>query len=103
MGKRVAESVVRRRPFGRAQRVRVELHGVSIIGPGDRREVMRWEWVESVAAEDGAVVLAGDGKRLLLPAGAFGLTAEALAGHLRRAGDSDERTEVISVLGSSAP
>lgn len=98
MPSRVAESVVRRRLLGRPVRVRIELHGVSLHGPGDQRQIMRWEWVDSVEAVAGGVLVAGDGKQLLVPAGAFGLAPADLAALLRQAGDIDERIAVMDRL-----
>lgn len=102
MGSRVAEHVIRRRPFGRAQRLRVDLHGVSVFGPGDQHQVMRWEWIERITV-DGGVVVAGGGNQIVLPAGAFGLAPEALAECLRDADAIDGRTEVIGRLRATAP
>ena len=99
MASRVAEYVVRRRPFGRPQRLRVDLHGVSVFGPGDHHEVIRWEWVERITV-GGGVVVAGGGHEIVLPAGAFGLQPEVLAEHLRAAGSLDRRTDVIGMLGA---
>lgn len=98
----MAETVVRSGVFGRSLRVRVELHGVSIIGPGDERQVMRWEWVDSITPGAGGVVVAGDGKQLVVPTGAFGLSSAVLAGLLRRAGDIDERVAVMDELNGVA-
>ena len=100
MASRVAEHVVRRRLFGRPQRLRVDLHGVSVFGPGDHHQVIRWEWVERVTV-DGGVVVAGGGHEIVLPAGAFGLAPDVLAEHLRAAGSLDHRTDVIGMLGAS--
>lgn len=98
MPSRVAETVVRKRLLGRPVRVRVELHGVSLHGPGDQRQIMRWEWIDSVDAVAGGVLVAGDGKQLLVPAGAFGLATTDLAHLLRQAGDIDERITVMDRL-----
>lgn len=100
MASRVAEHIVRRRPFGRPQRLRVDLHGVSVFGPGDQHRVIRWEWVESIDVA-GGVVVAGGGHQITLPAGAFGLDPEVLAEHLRAAGSLEHRTEVIGQLSAS--
>ena len=97
---RVAEDVVRRRPFGRPVRLRVDLHGVSVFGPGDQRQVMRWEWIETITVSDG-VVLSGGGNDLVLPRGAFGVAPEELAERLRAAGSLEHRTDVIAELGGS--
>ncbi len=99
---RVAEHVVRRRPFGRPQRLRVDLHGVSVFGPGDHHQAIRWEWIDSIRVA-GGVVVTGKGAEILLPPGAFGLAPDALADCLREAGDIVNRTEVIGRLGGAAP
>lgn len=101
MASRVAEHVVRRRPFGRRQRLRVDLHGVSVFGPGAEHRVIRWEWVEAITVERG-VVVAGAGNEIRLPPGAFGMTPDALAERLRAAGSLDRRSEVIGELGALA-
>jgi hypothetical protein len=98
----VAEHVVRRRPFGRRQRLRIDLHGVSVFGPGDHHQVIRWEWVESIVVADG-VVVAGGGHEIALPAGAFGLEPSVLAERLRAAGSLEYRTDVIGQLSASLP
>ena len=98
---RVAEDVVRRRPFGRPVRVRVDLHGVSVIGPGDQRQVMRWEWIEAITVS-GGVMVSGGGNELALPPGAFGLEPDALAEELRAATGFEHRTDVIARLGGAA-
>lgn len=102
MGSRVAEVVVRKRPFGRTQRLRVDLHGVSVFGPGEQHQVMRWEWIESITV-DGGVIVAGGGNQIVLPAGAFGLEPEALAACLREADGIDGRTEAIGRLSAASP
>ncbi|MGH9176952.1 MAG: hypothetical protein ACRD0N_00150 [Acidimicrobiales bacterium] len=101
MASRVAEHVVRKRPFGRAQRLRVELHGISRLGPGDQREVMRWEWVESITADEG-VVVSGNGHQLTIPPGAFGLEPAELAELLQQARHIEARSEVIGRLNEAA-
>lgn len=102
MSSRVAEHVVRRRPFGRAERLRVDLHGVSVFGPGHRHQVMRWEWIEYISVA-GGVVVAGGGSEIVLPAGAFGLAPEELAACLREADAIDGRTAVIGRLSAASP
>lgn len=102
MGSRVAEYVVRHRPFGRSQRLRIDLHGVSVFGPGDVHQVMRWEWIEEITV-DGGVVVSGGGNRILLPAGAFGVAPETLAACLRDANGIDGRTEAIGRLTAGTP
>jgi hypothetical protein len=99
---RVAEYVVRKRPFGRSQRLRVELHGISLLGPGDHRQVMRWEWVETITADSGAVVVSGSGHQLTLPPGAFSLEPARLAEQLQQARDIEQRSDVIGRLNQAA-
>ncbi len=99
---RVAEHLVRRRPFGRLQRLRIDLHGVSVFGPGDHHQAIRWEWIDSIAVA-GGVVVSGKGHEILLPAGSFGLAPEALAHCLREAGDIVVRTDVIGRLAGAVP
>lgn len=101
MASRVAEHVVRRRPFGRPQRFRVDLHGVSVYGPGDRHQAMRWEWIERITVDGGVVVEGGGGDRIVLPPGSFGIEPGALAAYLLEAGDIGARTEVIGRLGGA--
>lgn len=103
MGSRVAEHVVRRRPFGRAQRLRIDLHGVSVFGPGGHHQVMRWEWIERISVDGGGVVVTGGGNTIVLPAGAFGLDPESLAQCLREADGIANRTDVLERLSNSGP
>lgn len=101
MPSRVAEYVVRTRRFGRPQRLRVELHGISLLGPGEKREVIRWEWVETITA-DQAVMVSGNGHQLAIPAGAFGMEPADLAEQLQRARRIEERSDVIGRLNEAA-
>jgi len=96
----VAEHQVRSGPFGRRQRVRVDLHGVSVFGPGPRRTLIRWEWMEEISV-DGGVVVRSANDRLALPAGAFGLAPDALAAQLERARSIVDRPDVIGALSAS--
>lgn len=97
---RVAEDTVRR-SLGEPVLVRVDLHGVSVMGFEEERQIMRWEWIESITVDDG-VVVAGGSRTVAVPAGAFGLDAEALAERLRAASSIVERTDVIAALQESA-
>ncbi len=97
MGQRVADFVVRRRPFGPKVVVRVDLHGISSFGPGDARTLIRWEWIEDIAV-DGGVVVRSANARIELPPGAFGLDPEALAQRLEAARSIVHRTDVIAGL-----
>lgn len=80
--------------------VRVDLHGVSVVGLDGERQVMRWEWVESISADEG-VTVAGGGRTVAVPPGAFGLEAAELAERLRAAGSIVHRTDVIAGLQAS--
>lgn len=103
MAHRVAEHVVRGRFFGPRRLFRVDLHGVSVFAAGDERCLVRWEWVESIEVEPGAgVVVRSATDRIALPAGAFGLTSEALAAELERARSITARSEVIARLSGAA-
>lgn len=93
---------MRKRPFGRSRRLRVDLHGVSVFGPGDHHQVMRWEWIERISV-DGGVVVAGGGNEIVLPPGAFGLAPEVLAECLREADSIDGRTDAIGRLSAATP
>lgn len=97
---RVAEDTVRR-PLGEPVVVRVDLHGVSVVGFDEERQVMRWEWIESITVDDG-VVVAGGSRMVAVPPGAFGIEPEALAERLRAASSIAERTDVIAGLQASA-
>jgi len=95
---RVAEHVVRGRLFGPSRLLRVDLHGVSEYGAGDERSVIRWEWVESVEVDKGAVLVKGADESITMPSGAFGLDAEELAAELERARAIHNRSDVIARL-----
>lgn len=98
MASRVAEHVVRRRLFAPRTLLRVDLHGVSRYGAGDDKTLIRWEWIEDVAIDGGAVVVTSATEEIVLPSGSFGLAAEDLTLELRRAGIIGERSEVINRL-----
>ena len=97
MAQRVADFVVRRRPFGPKVVVRVDLHGISSFGPGDARTLIRWEWIEGIAVDDGVVVRSAH-DRVELPAGAFGFEPDALARRLEEARNITRRPEIIGEL-----
>lgn len=100
MGQRVAEDVVRPRRFGPKAIVRVDLHGVSLLGPGDRRTVIRWEWIETIEADDGvAVRSAGDEVRI--PRGAFGIDPASLVELLELGRSITTRGDAIARLNES--
>ena len=100
MAATVAEHQVRSGRFRPKQRVRVDLHGVSVFGPGPHRTLIRWEWVETISVEGGVVVRSAD-DRLTLPPGAFGLAPDALAAELERARSIVHRPDVIGSLRGS--
>jgi hypothetical protein len=97
MGMRVAEAQVRLRRFGPKAMVRVDLHGVSLHGPGDNHIAIRWEWIEEVEA--GASLTVRSAKEAItIPAGAFGLTPLALGERLEQARSITRRTDIIAEL-----
>ncbi|MDQ3898368.1 MAG: hypothetical protein M3326_14180 [Actinomycetota bacterium] len=98
MAQRVAEHVVRGRLFGPKRLLRVDLHGVSAFGAGDQRALIRWEWVEGIGVERGAVVVRGSEDSIVLPSGSFGMEAKQLAEELERARAIHNRSDVIRRL-----
>ncbi len=96
----VAEDQVRSGRLRPRQRVRVDLHGVSVFGPGRQRTLIRWEWMEDISVDRGVVVRSANA-RLTLPPGAFGLAPEVLAAQLERARSIVERPDVIGALSGS--
>ncbi len=98
MAHRVAEAVVRPRRLGPRVLLRVDLHGVSRFGPKtDRHTLIRWEWIEDIAVDDGVVVRSA-GATVTFPRGAFGLEPHALAERLEAARGIDRRPDVIASL-----
>ncbi len=97
MGLRIAEEVVRLGPSGPQVRVRVDLHGVSVFGPGTERTLIRWEWIEHLGVSDGVEVRSATAE-LTLPPGAFGLPPETLGPLLEEARSLHSRPEVIERL-----
>ena len=97
MGLRAAEDLVRLRRLGPELRLRVDLHGVSVFGPGDERTLIRWEWVESIAAGEG-VDVSSTRSSVHLPAGTFGLVPERLRALLEEGRGIERRPEVIAEL-----
>lgn len=90
---------MRPRRFGPKIRFRVDLHGVSAFGPGEQHTLIRFEWVESVAAEaGGGVVVRSATESILLPPGAFGLEPTDLAERLEEALSIQRRPDVIGQL-----
>jgi len=102
--RRVAEHEIRDRLFGPKRRVRVDLHGVSLFGPGaDEHTLIRWERIETVEAGPGGVDVVAATAHITLPSGSFGLASEALAERLRAAADHQARGDVIAALAGDRP
>jgi len=97
MGQRVAEDLVRPRRFGPKVRLRVDLHGVSVFGPGEQRTMIRWEWVEAIDVSDDVTVRSAT-DAVHFPHGAFGVDVTTLARRLEEARSIETRTEAISAL-----
>jgi hypothetical protein len=106
VSQRVAEHVVRVGLLRRRRRLRVDLHGVSVFGPGGAHTLIRWEWVESVTVEGpggGVVVRSAKGDdEVRFPAGAFGCDPATLVGHLEAAQSIARRPEIIAALAGGA-
>lgn len=100
MRERVAEHVLRPRPLAPPVRVRVDLHGVSVFGPGSRRTLIRWEWMIEIAVEDSVVVRAANAE-IRLPRESFALSPDALAARLEEARSIERRPDVIGELAGS--
>ncbi|HSH59882.1 MAG TPA: hypothetical protein VK988_09635 [Acidimicrobiales bacterium] len=96
---RVAEQVMRSGLVGRRRRYRVDLHGVSVFGPGDGHTLIRWERIETIAgrADDGVRVESATAA-VVFPRGAFGLDPPALAAQLEAARSIDRRGQIIAEL-----
>lgn len=97
MGMRVAEVEVRLRRFGPRVKLRVDLHGVSIFGPGDQHRAIRWEWIEEMEAGSSLTVRSAN-EAITIPGGTFGLTPESLRERLEQAKSITRRTDVIAEL-----
>jgi hypothetical protein len=97
MAHRVAEYVVRRRRLGPKVLLRVDLHGVSTFGPGRRRTLIRWEWIEGISVGTGVTVRSAT-EAVELPPGAFGLPSPVLAERLVEARAIERRPDVIAQL-----
>jgi hypothetical protein len=99
VAQRVAEHVMRSRRFGSKVRFRVDLHGVSVFGPGDRHTLVRFEWIETITVEEGVgVVVSSATDAVTLPAGVFGLSPAELAARLEDARSILRRPDVIGEL-----
>ncbi len=101
MGRRaVAEHVIRVNRNSPEVRFRVDLHGVSWFGPGDERTLIRWEWVESIVADEGVDVSSAR-TSVHFPAGTFGLPPDQLCALLEEGRDIERRSDVIATLRQS--
>lgn len=97
----MAEQVIRHGRFGRRRRYRVDLHGVSVFGPGDEHTLIRWERIESIATNrDGCASVVSATAEVVFPAGAFGVDPAVLVEHLEAARSIERRGEVIGDLAS---
>lgn len=98
---RVAECVMRTGRLGRRRRFRVDLHGVSVFGPGAEHTLIRWERIESIAVEGpGLATVTSATAVVAFPKGAFGLSPDALVEQLQDARSIERRGEVIGDLAS---
>ncbi len=100
MGMRTVEQVVQTDGEGSELRLRVDLHGVSVTGPGDARTVIRWEWIESIEVADGVDVRSAKA-RVHVPAGAFGCSPERLCTLLDEVRALERRPDVIEELSTA--
>jgi hypothetical protein len=100
-GRRFAEQQIRRRRFGPRARLRVDLHGVSVFGPGNHHSAIRWEWIEEISSGD-TVVVSSANDAITIPAGTFGLSPSALAERLDAAKSIVQRADVIAELSHGA-
>lgn len=89
---------MRPRRFGPKLLFRVDLHGVSTYGPKDQRTLIRWEWVDAIAVEEGNVIVRSTTEHVTFPAGAFGFEPETLAQRLEEARSITRRPEIIGEL-----
>jgi hypothetical protein len=101
VSQRSVEQVVRLRRFGPKRRLRVDLHGVSVFGPGDEHALIRWEWIRDISVSDG-VVVRSESTAVSFPAGAFGLDPQRLAERLEEARSIHRRPDIIGELSDSA-
>lgn len=101
---RVAEQVIRTGRLRRRRRYRVDLHGVSVFGPGSEHALIRWERVESIAVDaQGSVSVVSATAKVVFPKGAFRTSPSELAERLRAAGSIERRGEVIARLAAELP
>ncbi len=98
MTQRVAECEVRTKRFGPKLRFRVDLHGVSVFGPGNEHLLIRFEWLETITVEEGAAVVRSLYDEIRFPPGAFGLDPDTLAQRLEEARSIHRRADIIGQL-----
>lgn len=91
---------MRTKPLARKQKLRVDLHGTSVFGPGSERKLIRWEWITEIEVDRGVVIRSHDGQ-IRFPDGAFGLSAAELANLLTTARSIERRGEVIGRLAAN--
>lgn len=84
-------------PLSRKRKLRVDLHGVSVFGPGKDHCLIRWEWITGMRV-DGGVVIESRNDRIVFPKGAFDLTPDELRRLLERARSIERRGEEIGRL-----
>lgn len=101
MQARVAEFPLGRGPFSRKRKVRVDLHGVSLFGPGRERTLLRWEWITQMLLDEG-LVIRSQNAQIKLPPGSFGLPPEKLLALLEQARSIELRGEIIGRLSGAA-
>lgn len=94
---RVAEDLVRPRRFGPKVVLRVDLHGVSRLGPGRTRTVIRWEWIEAIDVGVEVTVRSATDE-IRIPSGAFGVDATTLGRCLQGARSIEDRPAAIARL-----
>lgn len=101
MAFRVAEHVMRAKRLGPKRRYRVDLHGVSVFGPGEARTMLRWEWIEGIEAGAAGTVVRSTSERIVIPPRAFGLASSDLVERLNAARSIADRPQVIGELSGS--
>ena len=95
----MAQQVMRSGIAGRRRRYRVDLHGVSVFGPGDRHVLIRWERIEAITVDAGRSVRVVSATAMVdFPRRAFGLDPPGLAAQLEAARAIDQRGRVIAEL-----
>lgn len=75
---------------------------MSSFGAGGEKVLIRWEWVEGIDVDRGAVVVRSATDTIRLPAGSFGLAAVGLADELGRARSIQDRSDAIRRLSGAS-